>query len=119
MTWRLCYVDGPWAWFTTRELSEQWGDDWDDAPYEHNSGGPYRYDGHELMKVAWEGPLLEPHDGHCNSPYSVKSINAGACAWLRTESWVRDVVCVPAGVGLEEFKQLVESVGGSVYERMK
>ena len=36
----LCYVDAPWAYFTTRRLSEQWGDDWDDAPYEHNAGTP-------------------------------------------------------------------------------
>jgi hypothetical protein len=37
----LCYVDGPWAYFTTQPLREQWGDDWSDAPYEHNAGPPY------------------------------------------------------------------------------
>jgi hypothetical protein len=37
----LCYVDGCWAFFTTKPLSEQWGDDWNDAPYEHNAGRPY------------------------------------------------------------------------------
>lgn len=37
----LCYVDGPWAYFTTQPLEDQWGDDWDDAPYEHNAGEPY------------------------------------------------------------------------------
>lgn len=38
---RLCYVSGPFAYFTSKELSEQWGDDWNDAPYEHNAGEPY------------------------------------------------------------------------------
>lgn len=43
---RLCYVDGLdtlTAFFTTRPLAEQWGDDWNDAPYEHNAGRPYRW----------------------------------------------------------------------------
>jgi hypothetical protein len=38
---RLCYVDRPWAYFTTQPITKQWGDDWDDAPYEHNAGTPY------------------------------------------------------------------------------
>lgn len=38
---RLCYVEGAWAYFTTQALDEQWGDDWDDAPYESNAGHPY------------------------------------------------------------------------------
>lgn len=37
----LCYVDGNRAYFTTQPLDQQWGDDWDDAPYEHNAGTPY------------------------------------------------------------------------------
>jgi hypothetical protein len=37
----LCYVNLPWCYFTTKPLDEQWGDDWDDAPYEHNAGEPY------------------------------------------------------------------------------
>lgn len=40
-TFKLCYVEHNWAYFTTQELSKQWGDDWDDAPYEHNAGSPY------------------------------------------------------------------------------
>ena len=40
---RLCYVNGPFAYFTTKEVSEQWGDDWNDAPYEHNAGKPYEW----------------------------------------------------------------------------
>ena len=39
----LCYVRGAWAYFTTQPLEDQWGDDWDDAPYEHNAGSPYEF----------------------------------------------------------------------------
>ncbi|OGN14800.1 MAG: hypothetical protein A3J47_00270 [Candidatus Yanofskybacteria bacterium RIFCSPHIGHO2_02_FULL_43_22] len=37
----LCFVEGNTAYFTTQELSKQWGDDWNDAPYEHNAERPY------------------------------------------------------------------------------
>ena len=37
----LCFVDKTWAYFTTKPIESQWGDDWDDAPYEHNAGEPY------------------------------------------------------------------------------
>jgi hypothetical protein len=40
---RLCYVSGNCAYFTTQALEKQWGDDWDDAPYEHNAGSPYEW----------------------------------------------------------------------------
>ena len=34
----LCYIDQhKRAYFTTQALSKQWGDDWNDAPYEQNA----------------------------------------------------------------------------------
>ena len=41
MTYKLCYIEKNFAYFTTQDLEKQWGDDWDDAPYEHNAGTPY------------------------------------------------------------------------------
>ena len=38
--YKLCYVDGNKAWFTNN-FEKQWGDDWNDRPYEHNAGLPY------------------------------------------------------------------------------
>lgn len=45
---RLCYADldrdgAIIAYFTTQPIAEAWGDDWDDAPYEHNAGPPYHW----------------------------------------------------------------------------
>lgn len=37
----LCFVKGNRAYFTRKDLDEQWGDDWDDRPYEYNAGEPY------------------------------------------------------------------------------
>jgi len=31
------------AYFTSQPIVDQWGDDWGDAPYEHNAGPPYAW----------------------------------------------------------------------------
>lgn len=137
----LCYVDGPWAWFTTQELSKQWGDDWDDAPYEHNAEEPnppstlYFSDGRgavpcpkdhdvcgkplwEISKVAWEGPLETPADRAYggNSLYSVEKINRGDIAWLAPGIMAKDgALPIPAGTTFEEFVKRIEAAGGIVY----
>jgi hypothetical protein len=38
---KLCFVRGNYAYFTTRPLEEQWGDDWSNHAYESNAGPPY------------------------------------------------------------------------------
>jgi len=121
----LCYVDGSWAYFTTRKLSDQLGDDWNDAPYEHNAGTPYEYSEHDrkegrepwlIIKVAWDGDFEPPCEGHCNSPWSVEQINAGAVAWLRTSRWrTGKPVIIPTGTTLERFCELIREGGGAVY----
>lgn len=114
---KLCYVDAPWAYFTTKPLNEQWGDDWDDAPYEHNAGRPYEDAGHEIIKVAFDGPFIEPCDGVINSPYCVQQINRKHVAWLRPCKYGPSPEAEPifAGVTIDEFCRLVVAGGGRVY----
>lgn len=38
--WKLCYVSHGRAYFV-EDFENAWGDDWNDAPYEHNAGEPY------------------------------------------------------------------------------
>lgn len=59
----------------TDDLKDWWGDDWDDAPYEHNAGTVYSEYVSETVQVAlplqytlWE-PCRFPWVG-INSPYS-------------------------------------------------
>lgn len=132
-SYKLCYVDSPWAYFTTQELDKQWGDDWNDAPYEHNAGSPYRYSPtkwtntgadandeprYDIGMVAFSAELETPADrAASNSPYSVEMINVGAVAWLSTSRWHSGLpVVIPAGTPYPEFVRLVEEVGGTVYE---
>lgn len=120
----LCYVDKPWAYFTTRALERQEGDDWDDVPYEHNAEPPYEYRGMpreepwEIVKVAWDGPYDTPADLYgLNSPWSVDAINEGCIAWLIPQSWNDNPGAkpIPAGTTLREFVRMMEEAGGTVY----
>lgn len=121
----LCYVDPPFAYFTTQPLDQQWGDDWDDAPYEHNAGDPYPYlpdhdkdeEPWQIKKVAYTADLQTPaeYSGGFNSRFSVEQINKGRMPWLVTPSWLDTQVFIPAGIDLEEFYHLVNKAGGTVY----
>lgn len=136
----LCYVDYPWAYFTTQPLAEAWGDDWNDAPYEHNAGSPYPWretvrsnsDGewkmipnpsprYSIIKVAYsDGDLETPSDlAGLNSTYSVEDINGGAVAWLTDPGYgTRPRVFTPvvwAGISLAEFIKIIEGRDGRVY----
>lgn len=128
---KLCYIKDNWAYFTTRAVENQWGDHWNDAPYEHNAGEPYtflEYDKKhgvipwEIVKVAWEGDFQVPCDGHRNSPWSVQQINAGQVCWLCVPGWRVPIegtsMGLFAGANLQEFRDFVHGNGGVVYEPM-
>jgi hypothetical protein len=109
------YIEGSqelYAYFTPVPLQEQWGDDWDDSPYEYNAGAPYDhgadYKETEILILpfavsgAWD-IVKEPKDwGGINSPWSVEDINRGVIPWLyleKGETWRT----IHAGIGVEEF----------------
>lgn len=117
----LCYIDGSWAYFTTQSLQKQWGDDWDDKPYEHNAGNPYGPHGNDkpwdIVKVAWDGDLYPPCEGHLNSNWSVKDINHKCVPWL-SQPYDKSLN-IWAGTKLSRFKKLIHDGGGSVYVEEK
>jgi hypothetical protein len=124
---KLCYVcpRDRFAWFTSIELEAQWGDDWNDAPYEHNAGDPYsehkedgKYVPHHLVKVAWDGPYSTPADlAGSNSSWSVQGINRGCVAWLVPDGWGASDSArpIPAGTSLVGFIEAIEGAGGHAY----
>ena len=106
----LCYVTGQWAYFTTKALEDQWGDDWDDAPWNCNAEAPSGGDGYRIVLVAYCADLDLPGDS-----YSVQQINAGAAAWLSSPRWAKTSCVIHAGTPLSEFKRLIRAAGGTVY----
>ena len=89
---QLCYVkklaeDTHELWFSSIDPELVWGDDWDDAPYEHNAGEPNDV-GLDQRPVQFERvilrsyPLTSACDNYLNSPFSVKALNAMEFPWL-------------------------------------
>ena len=120
MTEKLCYIEDNFAYFTTAE--NQWGDDWNDAPYEHNAGTPYgwrptdKVPEYKITVVAYKSELETPAElAGCNSRYSVEMINKGAIAWLAPASWSTASESVQAGCSIEEFTRIIQKTGGDVF----
>lgn len=121
MTLKLCYIEKNFAYFTTQSIEDQWGDDWDDAPYEHNASPPYEYNKERdkkpwnIVKIAFECDGLETP---CNrgSNYSIQAINNKEIPWLST--W-DDVPKIWAGTIMSKFKQIIRCNGGKVYVEAK
>ena len=55
---KLCYLENNIMYFTS-DIENQWGDDWDDRPYEHNAGTPYETHT-TVKKIAFIGYYSEP-----------------------------------------------------------
>jgi len=64
--------------FFTGRNGEQWGDDWNDAPYEYNAGRAYEefVTGHFDVPFPFNWGVYQPSDGEMNSPYSKEHMRA-------------------------------------------
>jgi hypothetical protein len=122
----LCFIRGPWAYFTTQPLNMQNGCGWQsdvayfavgvDTPHL-----PQQPDSWKIIKVAFEAPNLAlPLEAGLNGVYSVEEINLRKAApWLQTPAGSQPGEThyyVWAGTTLERFKEIVRKTGGEVYE---
>lgn len=125
--YKLCYVEGNKAWFSDN-FENQWGDDWNDRPYECNAGEPYdcwleeipheppvyekQYKQHEIKhKILY----FETEDWIDKRPcdmgrFSVEDINKQAVAWVHTDKYN-----ILAGTTIEKFIETIENNGGKIY----
>lgn len=125
--YKLCYVDGQKAWFTDN-FEEQWGDDWNDKPYECNAGEPYNSwselieDNEDMFKRKYKHHQIklktlyfETNDWSEQKPcdmgrFSVEDINKGTVAWVHTDKFN-----ILAGTEMEEFIKIIKENGGKIY----
>lgn len=108
-----------YAYFTPINLREQWGDDWNDIPYEHNAGRPYDSDNDNnkitiilipfyLNRDYMYPEVKFPEDyGGSNSPFSVENINLGAVPWIFIKG-KEDSDVIQAGVSPFNFCKIIE-----------
>lgn len=126
------YIEGKqefYAYFTPIPLDEQWGDDWDDYPYEYNAEPPYdslyeekdergKWKEYEIIKVPFFFEIYKvylPNDWvNENSPFSVRDINAGAVAWVyypgKERKTNKGSICIYAGENPFEFVKKIEKI---------
>ena len=107
------------AYFSPIPLKDISGDDWDDIPYETNSGCPYDDVGGKEYEVivltfgicntrVWV-KLPDDYSGYCGSPFSVQSINLGAIPWIFAKGQ-GDGVSIMAGTTIEEFINKINKI---------
>lgn len=125
--YKLCYVDGQKAYFTDN-FEKQWGDDWNDKPYECNAGEPYDHwnelieDNEDIFKRKYKHHQIklktlyfETDDWSEQKPcdmgrFSVEDINKGTIAWVHTDKFN-----ILAGTEIEEFIKIIKENGGKIY----
>ena len=118
---KLCYIKGNKAYFTDAPLKYQWGDDWNDKPYEHNAGEPYdSYTDDKGIKHNCTIKTLYFELNNCwynlpcgpytNSPYSVEDINKKAIAWIHTSKFN-----ILAGTSMIDFIVTIKDNDGDIY----
>lgn len=125
MVYKLCYVDPdePKAYFTS-DWEHQWGDDWNDRPYEHNAGIPYcSYQDNNgierdipIKMVFFDLPgwYEMPCSNTDNSRYSVEDINNHRVPWISLDGHY-----IFAGISYTNFVKQIEELGGTIYTPKK
>ena len=119
LNWQLCLVKGNCAYFSKDKPSDVYGDDWNDAPYEHNAGEPYGFK-FPYFKVYFSAGLIDQTYMQTNSRYSVNDLNDRDCKhyWLRTDPCNvyinRFSIEIYTGILFSAFVRLVELVGGEI-----
>jgi len=131
------YIPGEhelYAYFTPIELSKQWGDDFNDAPYEYNAGEPYddvvveyeekdglkwatKIDHYDIIKIpfvvkSFYYKLPKDYSYGGNSPFSVDMINSGAVAWIYdpADGKMENMTSIQAGCTIYEFIQKLKRI---------
>lgn len=90
----LCFADGGKMYFTNRKAIDVRGDDWNDAPLEHNASEPYldEVESYAILDTrnGFENTRLLTYDeiadskGIINTPFSVQNVNRrNDIAWAK------------------------------------
>lgn len=109
---KLCYIDEGVAYFSNNK--DQWGDDWNDAPYEHNAGTPYEEEGFEVLKLGFYTgyKYSEPCNYFYGKHFSVEEINCKFVPWLIPDSVKNPPIF--AGESVKEFVEKIKAVSGDI-----
>ena len=124
---RLCFVDPPWAYFTTQDLAEQTGEGWSEVPYQDFAEPPDEPDfgqgtpKWEIVKVAYDcsnliTPAVMLQEAHLPVQLSVEDINNGRAPWLYQRPFGDFGIQIRAGCSLSIFvAEYMHSISRTAY----
>ena len=119
--YKLCFIKDCWAYFTLKPVSgpeKQWGDDWNDVPYDCNASPPYGDSPEDIVKLAFESELDTPSDHQYGCPYSAENINNGVVPWLCDYYGENKDTKIMAGCSIEDFITVILAQGGEIYMKV-
>lgn len=93
-------------------FNDYWGDDWDDAPYEHNAGRVYeRYiQGYVEFTFPLKYSVCEACEGYFNSPFSKEDMKNRKvpCLTIYTEPEIK----IYFGDNIDDISKQITKLGG-------
>ena len=101
----VLYGNGFGLYLGADDCEDYWGDDWDDAPYEHNAGEVYQR--YRQGYVEFTFPLC---NGYFNSPFSKEDMKNRKvpCLTISTEPEIK----IYFGDNIDEISKQIEEFGG-------
>jgi len=113
-----CEIKGNLIRLYLGKNGEQWGDDWDDKPYEHNAE---RVSDEYVEKIAdisinFEYEVIEPCDGVINSQWRREDfIKRDIYAFLIRKPFIKKIIYIRFGDTLEDILKRLRYVAHNVY----
>lgn len=106
------YGNGFGLYLGADDCEDYWGDDWDDAPYEHNAGEVYqRYrQGYVEFTFPLKYDVCEACNGYFNSPFSKEDMKNRKvpCLTISTEPEIK----IYFGDNIDEISKQITELGG-------
>lgn len=100
--------------------NDYWGDDWDDAPYEHNAGRVYEeyIQGYVEFGFSLKCSVCEACDGYFNSPFSKEDMKNRKvpCLTIGTEL---GGLAIYFGDNIDEISKKITELGGFKFLEMR
>lgn len=95
------------------DCNDYWGDDWNDAPYEHNAGCVYdRYiKGYVEFAFSLKCNVCETCDEYFNSPFSKEDMKNRKVPCLTIYTELDDLV-IYFGDNIDEISKQITELGG-------
>lgn len=114
----VLYGNGFGLYLGADDCEDYWGDDWDDAPYEHNAGEVYqRYrQGYVEFTFPLKYSVCEACNGYFNSPFSKEDMKNRKVPCLTISTEMSDCTEIKFkiyfGDNIDDISKQITELGG-------